>query len=137
MKLSEFSQATGLTNRQIRRLCDNQLIPFEILSTGRKRFSADSIAAADIIYSTRTHHLYLGPLNSSSPNDSYPLLPMLSETEDSAESIYNYIANLLKRRYVKKITVNLNFHPSSIPISTKLSAYCLNNNVEFHGGYHV
>jgi len=46
MKRSEFSTATGLTNRQIRWLTDNKRIPFTRLENGYFEFNVESIAPA-------------------------------------------------------------------------------------------
>ncbi len=137
MKLSEFSKATGLTKRQIRRLCQNDSIPYVTLPSGRKQFTDESVIVAGNIFFSRTRHFYLGPIESSAPDLSIPLLPLLSAESDTANSIYNKVIHLLERRLARKVTVNLNFHPLSVQVTARLSVYCINNNIEFHGGYNV
>jgi len=131
MYLKEFKTRTGLSDSQIRRLCDKGLIPFNHCKGERRTYTEDSIAAAKKLFDPVSEVVYLGPqafainLHEVRALDYIPL-----NKKNATEFLVNFKKFLTTRR-VEKLNIRLGFHVQDTSIASEICIFCLNQNISF------
>ncbi len=137
MKRSQFSQLTGLTNRRIRYLTDNHLIPFTRTEAGQIEYDEDSIHSAKLFYKQTNQMFYISTLSPKIFINSINLIAGLGLKPSSSTKFINSCCNYLIANNAHTLTVNTTFHHRGAYIASELSAFCLTNCITFIGGRNV
>jgi len=130
MKLKEFKQKTGLSDKQIRTLTSSGAIPFEWVNK-RKCFNERSLEAAKLLFAPKSSSILIGSENVVLRESETSILNFLLLPKRDPADFITATKTLLKERRVRSLRVRLGFHFADSLIASDLCAFCIANGIRF------